>query len=1386
MKIWEKRLGAGIAVLSLILSVGMPVARTDELSDLQNARNVVLADMKTVETKVAGLLKAVADLASSYDACIASTKVESSTVSIDSCNAWLEKQSVIKSDITSLTTLLASIKAKISAIDNAISKYQASPTPTPPSFSFNDMSKFDSAVTSYFSKYVGDVRAAYKANGIPEEFTNSVPSPPGFSNTSDGTNDAAINDLANRLVKWWELEHAALKTKIAARQNNGGDNGQTFYYNDVNKFNDVVRAMYAKYVDDIKYQIKISGTPDVAIETVPSSPTFSTRTDGTNDAAVNAYVSAFQSWHAKALAQIKLASGSGSNSPSRSNQFDDRAVFEEQVNHYYEKYVYAARDWMERLGITGGFHVNPPNKPMWTNTSDGTNDRLVNAFTSQMSVWWSAQNDRLQPLQDKYDAENKVYQFNDLNSFTSYKNSITQKFISGVVSQYKSAGIEYPESRNSGLPGPPNFLDGRVDGTNEANLQTFVNALSSWYMAEMGVLNSIKAKLGIKTPVEQDQSQTACNSIYEKIKGTYINIDVQVANLELMVSNPENFALKSKALGLTNVEILQSYWFGQLSNLKNSIAGGYAFSSDKQNFQTICANHPQFDLLNSSVIGLTNRYEELTARYNAISIGMKKAIDIFVSNYLGNDALKGSVSERNQSCINVYNSVANEINSRMLDLTQIQDLFNQRMTIQTWLSKYPAGSWPEVQSTLMSILSGVSSFGINTKQNIVAGGKIYVLCTGTESGPSVLAKLITLTENLTKYEISTTQTVKDDFYLFATKPWIIAEDNLLREKLCNEFVSSFAPSISSLSMELNRLKGLAGNLSGTATQDNANFVSNTQQLLIQLKNLAWALYDKMKRSSANVNGCADNDKLFQAAVSIAESTESEYNALSEKWRVMQSGKKETPVECSNFMAFYHQKAAGYMDLYRMYADIWRSQTQIVDYIRSNNVQSWQAAFEIFLNKTNSVTNLVNLDRSEINNSEIKLACAGVKDGDQLIAKTVSIFAEPGPLTYMRDMTYSTIKSGFNNFSNISLATVSQGATTQEQMCNAMESYYSQLSNSLIQSLQNISGQWSSVENLLLIQKNKAISVPVQFDQIQNLLSQILDSMNAASSDLRAGKLLGSCKGLSFSGDYEKKIDSLFNLSNGTVRYWFDDTSRIVQSTYLAYKKSLQLPVNERDATCKAFSVDSLKTIATLRSYVAAIREKFRFTVSAIELSDSTKNLSFQNMGSALLDIQNSLLETQSSILEFQKSSKCTQLPELLKQLNATSVDLKGVQSEMQNVGWKVGSGEEHAISTVSNADKTIGGDSLTAQLPAVVERPTIVDQVKATLTSSKTTNIQVVTNYPGTKLTIVAKKTNSNRKISYSLTTTKTGGATLKTGTNLKGYQVTIYVGSIPISKSNV
>jgi hypothetical protein len=45
-------------------------------------------------------------------------------------------------------------------------------------------------------------------------------------------------------------------------------------------------------------------------------------------------------------------------------------------------------------------------------------------------------------------------------------------------------------------------------------------------------------------------------------------------------------------------------------------------------------------------------------------------------------------------------------------------------------------------------------------------------------------------------------------------------------------------------------------------------------------------------------------------------------------------------------------------------------------------------------------------------------------------------------------------------------------------------------------------------------------------------------------------------------------------------------------------------------------------------------------------------------------------------------------------------------------------------------------------------------------------------------------KKNSSKKLTYQVTTSKTGTATLKARTNLKGYELTIYVGKIAITKS--
>ena len=1368
----------------------MPAATSDELSDLQNTRNSVLTELKTVEAKVTNLYKIITEYAASYDACVQSTKVESPTATIDSCNVWLEKQSAIKSDITALTTLLASLKAKLAAVDNAIAKYQTPTAPVVPSYSFNDRTKFDSAVTAYFSKYVGDVRAAYKANGIPEEFTNAVPSPPNFSNSTDNTNDSSINNLANNLQKWWQLEHLSLKEKISAKQNATGSTPPktpSYYFNDPSSYNSGINEIYAKYVDDIKYQLKKSGIIDVPIDTVPTAPIFSNTTDGTNDAAIKTYTTVFAAWHAKALAVInKYSGGNSSGENSAKNQYDNRGVFEEQVTHYYDKYVNGALDWMAQLGVSGGFQLNPPNKPAWTNTTDGTNDRLVNAFISQISVWWSAQNDRLQPIQDKYDEARPTYQYNDLNSFTNYKNAINQKFIGSIIAEYKAAGIEFPEARQSGTPQSPGFLIGKSDGTNQENLQRYVNSLSGWYMAETAILNQLKAKLGIKTPSEQDQSLAACGSIYEKVKGTFINIDIQVGNLELMISNSDNFSLKSKALGLNNFDALENYWYGQLGSLKQAIDGGFTYSSDKQNFQAICATHPQYTELSNSVINLTNRYDELRARYVAISGGLKKSIDFFMTKYLGNDASIIPISERNQSCINVYNSVANEINSRMIDLMQIQDLMQQRMPVQIWISKHPANSWLQVSSELWSILGNVNSFARAYKQTLNSDGKIAVLCSGTDSGPSVILKLNSLTDSLMKLELDTTELLKKNWAAFASKPWEAKEDSSLTMKICSEFSGSFNPSIAALANELTRLRAIAGKLSGGDSAENAYFVANTQQLLIQLKNSAWLLYDKMKQSSLNINGCASNGILFQSASKIAENADSEYNAFTAKWNAIQSIKKDSPMECSKYLTYYQQRAAGYMDLLRIYAEMWKSRDSILEYVNSNQVQSWQAVFEIFMSKSSGVANMVNSDRSEILSSKIQSVCSGTKDGDEYLAKTFSLFAISGPLTYMQDSTFMAIKNAFGSYSRTSFLISNTTQFSQEQTCNASESYYSQLSNSLILSLQNLGSLWSSLENILLYQKTNAISVAKQFTSAQNQLKEIAASMNTANEELKAGKLANACKGLTYSTDYQSKIDSLFNPASGSLSYWYAISKKSINDTYSTYQGTLERPSTETELFCKNFSVESLKSIATVRSNISAIREKLNFTQIAAELSVATKNLSYQNMGTALLDLQNVLIDVMSKLQEYQKTSKCTQIVELLKQGNSAIGELKFVQSEISSVGWNVGTSQEHAISTVANAEKTLGGDSQTAVIESVGERATVVDRVKATVLTSKSTKFEISTNYPYTKLTVVAIKPNSSKKVSFSVTTSKIGNAAVKSSSNLKGYQVTIFVGGIAISKSSI
>lgn len=1341
------------------------------------------SEIKVVEVKIANLLSSLDGMGSTYQACLASTKVESSTVTVESCNQWIDKITNTKNDISALSSLLNNLKTKAAALDASISKLESSGTPAPRTYSYNERSSFDAAVTSLYSKFVGDLRSKYQKYGWSESYTEPVPGPPNFSNTTDGTNEDTVNGFGLLLSTWWQKQNEVFNGKVAAAANPTTPT-QTNSLNDQNTFNSQLSSIYAKYVDDIKAQLKAIGNPSITIDTVPSAPVFSNTQDGTNEAAFLTYIKVFQAWHSKQLARIK--SESKAPTENKANAYDTREVFEEQVSHYYEKYVNGAMDWMKELGVAGGFLISPPAKPNWTNTTDGTNDRLVNSFISQISVWWQAQNDRLQPLQDQRDDQNRINGFNDENSFNTYRNTIIQSLVIPLLNEYEKIKVEYPSANRDAIPRPPVFIPETADGRNNANLNAYKQTLVIWSKKENAILDGLKVKLGLSTPSVQDQSVEACSSVYSKYKGTYANVEVQVGNLELMAQNLENFALKSKALGLMNTTALEQYWYGQLGNLKQNIAGGYSFSSDMQNFKSVCATNPQYPDLANSIVAITGKYEELISRYNALSMALKKAIEYFETNSLGNSSSKNPIDDRNAMCISNFNSWTNEINSRVLDLNQIQDLMKQRMSIQIWVAKHPANSWSQVQLELFGISDGVNEFANSFLQALSTEGKFGSLCTGTESGPSILIKLRTLTESLLKLQLETGQLIKNDWKVISSKSWDDTVNSDLTNKICSDFYSAYSPTVSILVTELARLSSVAGGLNGSATSENAKFVANTQQLLIQLRSNAWSVYDSMKKSSGNITGCPKSGDLFANLAKIAEGADNEYNAFTSKWNVMLSSSSKSPEECSKFMSYYQQRASSYMDLYRAYISIWISKESIQQYIKENRVQTWQSVYEIFMNKTASVANMVNSDRNEVLTGRMQTVCAGVKDGDLYMSNAKALFSSPGPLTQLNAAAVDAIKNGISLFGRTPIEISSDSTLSQQQMCHATEGYYSQLSNSIIFSLQNLGAIWSNLENILAFQKIKGASISSLAIDAQSQLNSLTASISSAVMELKDGKLVNACKELSFSSDYQAKIDSLFNPVNGTVQYWYAITAKNVSNTYLLYQKSLEKPVNESENYCKNFSVESLKTITNVRMNISAIREKFRFTSSSPDLSEATKSLSYQNMGSALLSLQNTLVGLLSELQEYQKSSKCGQISELVKQASSAVLDLKGTQEIMARVGWSASNLQEQAITTVINAEKVVGADAQAAEVKPIEEKRTVVDQVKASVTNAKQTNLQIVTNYPNTKLTVIAKRSSSTRKITYSVTTSSSGLASLKAPSNLKGYRVTIYVGGIALSKTSV
>ena len=117
----------------------------------------------------------------------------------------------------------------------------------------------------------------------------------------------------------------------------------------------------------------------------------------------------------------------------QNNSYDDPAVFYEQVDHYFVKYVTSQIDELKAKGINFSFLTMPPTKPVWTNSRDGSNAIKVNNFTAEISIWWRIEGLRIGEAYAQHNLKNiSTWIKESQASYTDYVNrTALEKFGSG-------------------------------------------------------------------------------------------------------------------------------------------------------------------------------------------------------------------------------------------------------------------------------------------------------------------------------------------------------------------------------------------------------------------------------------------------------------------------------------------------------------------------------------------------------------------------------------------------------------------------------------------------------------------------------------------------------------------------------------------------------------------------------------------------------------------------------------------------------------------------------------------------------------------------------------------------------------------------------------------
>ncbi len=204
-------------------------------------------------------------------------------------------------------------------------------------------------------------------------------------------------------------------------------------------------------------------------------------------------------------------------SEQQNNSYDDPAVFYEQVDHYYMKYVTSSTDWLKSLGINFSFLTTPPDKPVWTNTKDGSNAKSVNNFIYTIGTWWSVEGLRIQEAYAEFNLKNiQSWSKNLQINYSEYVTRVAlEKFGSGGTYRF-----------NKPIPAPSQTL---LENPTKSLMENFENEINDWSQLEIKNL-----RIENYTPIkngEVDAQTKVCLATIEKAKTYTGRFDSQVSYL---------------------------------------------------------------------------------------------------------------------------------------------------------------------------------------------------------------------------------------------------------------------------------------------------------------------------------------------------------------------------------------------------------------------------------------------------------------------------------------------------------------------------------------------------------------------------------------------------------------------------------------------------------------------------------------------------------------------------------------------------------------------------------------------------------------------------------------------------------------------------------------